>query len=717
MKRVVMMLTVFCFTVCVSGKVSFSNGTLSGWIQDQETGKPLARVNVEIEGTPFGSATDEQGFFLIQNLAPGKYTVTVKRIGYNLLSKEGVRIQTKEITELNFNLSSRAIKFSEVVVTATRSPKLLTDVSASTEVLTAKELNQINAQNVGEALLSIGGVYVKNYGDLGALKMVSLRGSSAEQVLVLLDGQKLNDSQSGDVDFSHIPLNAIERIEIVRGGHSALYGADAVGGVINIITKRVGYHERFSGSAQSTLGSFGTGIYQFQASQRISKLFYSLSYNRTESEGDYKFKDASGKQLTRQNNRLQWDDLFLKFGYDVSKKSHLNLFTQYHRSNQGVPGSLGWPSKKAQEIWDKNIFQLNFDHHINDRLNVKFHSFINQFDHRYKNPEAFEDSRHKNNSYGFGLHNRSLIGEWNSLTMGFEYRRDMVSSTDLADYKRDIGSVFLQDEIIIASAFFPYRLSLIPAARYDSYSDIGSAISPKIGFMFNWIGRGTLGLRGNVSRSFRVPTFNDLYWPDGPWSAGNPELLPEYGFNWDGGIVFQYPGARCLWGGELTYFVNNLENLIIWAPRADGKWTPQNINESLTKGIETKFLWSGFQDFINVEMSYTYMEARNNTPGSPLKDKFVIYRPKNKIDVNWGIKFKILRLNTCYTWVDKRFTTKNNSCSLPAYGFININLGFALPWGVKAKLGVNNLLDKSFSVMEDYPVPGREARFTLGIGG
>lgn len=713
-----MALAVFSITVRVLGEVTLATGAISGWVQDQETGQPLAVVNVMAEGTPFGAATGERGFYLIQNLLPGNYTVTAQRIGYASVTKEGVRVQAEKITEINFNLSSQAIKFSEVVLTATRSPHLLTDVPASIEVLTTKELDQRNAQNVGEALGSVGGIFVKNYGDLGAIKTVSLRGSSEGQVLVLLDGQKLNMAQGGWVDFSHIPLDVIEKIEIVRGGHSALYGADAVGGVINIITKRVGNREGFSGAAKSTLGSFGTQTYQLQGAQRIREFCYLFSYNRMESKGNYEYKDDSGNQVTRQNNHLQWNDLFLKLGYDVSKKSHLNLFTQYHRSDQGDPGPVSWPSRKARKIEYKTIYQLNFNSSINDRLYVKLHSYINQFNQRYKNPEVFEASRHKNNSYGFGLQNRSLIGRWNVLTTGIEYRRDRVESTDIACRKREIHSVFLQDEATIEPIFLPKlnKVLLIPAVRYDSYSDVGSEVSPKIGFVFSWIGRGTLSLRGNISRSFRVPTFNDLYWPEDSWAAGNQNLSPEYGSNYDGGLIFQYPSTQGLWGGELTYFVNDLENLIIWAPRADGKWIPQNMEKSFTKGLETKFLWSGFQDLVNIEMSYTYMTAKNNSPNSPHKGKFLIYRPQSKVDLNYGLEYKILQLNVCYSYVGKRFITEDNRGSLPGYGLINLNLGLVLPLGMKAKLEVNNTLNKSFSVLENYPVPGRELRLALSIG-
>ncbi|HRU93217.1 MAG TPA: TonB-dependent receptor plug domain-containing protein, partial [Candidatus Marinimicrobia bacterium] len=198
----------------------------------------MVGVNVYLKNTSIGTATNDAGFYKIENIPLGQYQICVEMIGYEKPPVKYVKIIANQNLELNFELNVQVIDFQEsVTITATRGHNLITEVPSSVDVIKMEDLEVRNPQNLAEALQNLQGVYIKDYGGLGNTKTISLRGSSSEQVLVMLDGQRLNNPQTGQVDLALIETEGIERIEVVRGGNSALYGSDAVGGVINIITK------------------------------------------------------------------------------------------------------------------------------------------------------------------------------------------------------------------------------------------------------------------------------------------------------------------------------------------------------------------------------------------------------------------------------------------------------------------------------------------------
>jgi len=210
--------------------------TISGVVKDERTGEAISGAFVYLKGTHIGVAAGENGNYTFSKVPGGKWMLVCSRLNYIKVEKEIVVAEKTDYT-YNFNLTPDDLTFSEVVITATRNEELITSIPVATDVLTSADIEETNAKNLGEALQNVGDSFIKNYGGVGSLETVSLRGSTDAQVLILIDGQRLNNAQQGSVDLSSIPTNAIERIEVVKGGNAAMYGSDAIGGVINIITK------------------------------------------------------------------------------------------------------------------------------------------------------------------------------------------------------------------------------------------------------------------------------------------------------------------------------------------------------------------------------------------------------------------------------------------------------------------------------------------------
>lgn len=701
--------------------ISQTGGEISGFVTNTESGEPLLCANVLINGTTLGAATDTKGHFVIKKAPAGTYNVTVSILGYKTMTIENVQVSAGRTAEVNFNLFEQPIELDRVTVTALRGNNLVTDVPVSTDIITSAELEQQPAQNVGEALESVAGVYIKDYGDLSAMKTISIRGSTDSQVLVLIDGQRLNNSQNASVDFSNLPIDAVEKIEIVKGGHSALYGANAVGGVVNIITKSPVQGKPFSAGLNTTFGTAGTQIYSINGSQAIGKFSYFLSVKNMQSDGNYEYKTSTGETQKRENNDLKSDNAFIKLRYNPSRDSDLNISVQYNKSKKGVPGTLTypWPTRRMDET--ANFNNISYNTNIFTRLKLTANAYYHKTDSKYYEPAGqVTHSRHQNMAYGFEFQNRFILSKNIILTYGYDFRNDKIKSTELNDQTRNTHSLYLQGELEKRFNGLPIfnKISFIPAVRYDDYSDFGGQASPKAGISISRTGANLASLRANVGKSFRSPTFNDLYWPADYWSVGNPNLKPETGMNYDAGTMLLYNFMGVNSEFEMTYFLNNLEDLIIWSQRSDQVWTPMNVDKSQSKGLETRLSLGFLKDLLNLNIAHTYMDAKNTSENSPNNGKYLIYRPKHKLDLGIGINYEFFKLNLLYRYVDKSFIHDDNSASLPAYRIFDFTVS-ALPkvFGLKAlaKLDVMNVLNKYYTVVNDYPNPGRQIRFTVGL--
>jgi outer membrane receptor for ferrienterochelin and colicins len=720
MSKQIFIIAALMFIVLLSSTAAAQTGQLTGYVSDRHSGAPLPNANVIIKETNVGVAADNHGYFVLRNIPAGRYYVQVSRIGYRTSERE-VQIEVGRTVVVDFSLQAEAVRFSEVVVTATRENALSSEVAVATEVITRAEIERSGAQNIGEVLENATGLFVKNYGYLGALKTVSIRGASENQVLVLLDGQRLNLAQGIAPDLSDIPLQAIERIEVIRGGHSALYGTDAVGGVINLITRSSSRDEAVTGQLTSTIASFGTRTVQANFGQNLGGFDYFISHNYTESDGDFKFENSAGERTNRTNNNLQWNDTFLKLRYALNPSALLSGFVQVHDAERGVPGPLSFPSETAVQKDKSWKYNVRFEQRFTSTANFQVQTFFYKFKQNFDDPSAFFpiQSVHKNDAYGLNLQSNWRLSAVNEITAGYEFRQDKINSSDVFSHKRAIHSVYVQDQLRLPlqSIWSKAWFSLIPAFRLDKYTDVDAQFSPKVGFLFNYISNFQMVLRGSWGRSYRVPSFNDLYWPAGAFAAGNPNLVPEKSLGFDVGVLLNFKKAG-YWGLEINYFNTTLDNLIIWGPRDDGVWSPQNVQRADIAGVETKLSFQGLGNLLSFKADYNYLEATDKSGDEMLDGNQLIYRPKHKVDVSLNFRLKPFELNGAYRFVDKRFTTVDNSGSLDSYSLTDLGVSWKQPLlgaELRVQFQVRNVFDKQLQIIEGYPVSGREYRTTLGF--
>ncbi|NHZ84388.1 MAG: TonB-dependent receptor [Planctomycetia bacterium] len=702
-------------------------GQVSGTVKCLETDQPLIAVNVYLKNTHIGTATDENGYYRISDIPPGKYEVLAEIIGYTKVRRQIVEIKSGDNINLNFVLNQKVISIkNDITVTATRGHSLITEVPSSVNVVDAQELELKNPQNLAEALQNVPGVNIKDYGGLGNTKSISLRGSSNSQVLILLDGQRINSPQSGSVDLSQISLEGIEKIEVVRGGNSALYGSDAIGGVINIISKKPDIDELgIAGDIKTGIASFGT--YSIAPSLRfnIKNTSITTTYKYLSSDGEFSYTDNYGKVAKRVNSDIISRDYYVglirKFG-DPHYQRNLSLTFKHYYSAQGAPGTIE-PYYYDARMWNRNnkISAVFTGKVFNLFHNFRVQSYYYDSWYKYKNDETAGGilSEFTTQTYGNEIQLSSVIGPQVSLTYGSGLRYDQNNDIITKSMNKQISYyLFVVNESVISINSLLQTISFVPSLRYDTDSKyMNHIVSPKFGAIFNFGEIWKSSLKLNAGKSYRAPTFNDLYWPEDAWTVGNPDLEPEYGTDWDIGIRLQYP----ILGGiyfESSYFESNMTNLIIW--QQIDKWIPLNVDKSRNSGIENSLKIAIIKDYLDLSANYMYLNTRNLSESPATYNKILVYRPKHTVNVSATLTLKSIQLNYQYSYNSRRFTDASNTWgnSLASYSVSDITVNCNIKM-MKTKMDysfqIKNIFNNEYRVIKNMPVPGREYRLSMKV--
>ena len=445
------------------------------------------------------------------------------------------------------------------------------------------------------------------------------------------------------------------------------------------------------------------------------------------SDGDFTFKHTvSLADSSRKNNDYTGNALFLKTQLQLGKTGELNLIHNNVRSDRGAAGQIALPSLQARRDERRHLTSLEWQQQLSPDFRIRARSYYHHSDQRFTDPGAWVpvNSRHENDVIGIESQLRWTLSSNVLFTTGGEFRQDKLESTDLGDPERNTSGIYFQPEIThqIIYGQLPILIKWYPALRWDNFSDITDRFNPKLGFLTTIGNEISISVRGNIGRSFRAPSFNDLYWPEDAFARGNTELRPEIGTNADIGISLQRH-RNALWGAETTYFNNAIEDLIVWQAGPDWIWMPDNIGKVNISGIETSLRFHFPRDRAYIRFSYTRLEAIDKTEGSDNFEKQLIYRPKNKCDITAGTKLGFFRMNLIYRYVGARryfnydFNV-NDYDHLPAYHIVNLNAGFDFViagFNIDLKVEVQNVLDKDIIILDGYPVPGREIRVSAGI--
>lgn len=537
----------------------------------------------------------------------------------------------------------------EVVVTGTRTEHSASDSPVPIEIITAKEIEASGAVNAGDALDHVSGLFLDEYESAsrgGPGSGVNLQGMPTNRVLVLIDGQRIPKTMRAP-DLELIPANIIDRIEVVKGPHSALYGSDAAGGVINIITKQPSKDLALEGDIG--YGSFNTFRGDVMQSYTYGPFGYLLSFNHESSEGWIDENSQKpvirigegpdGFTLVENDNKHphELNDIFGKTVLDIGTVGKWSLQSRYHWEDNF------WSDKDGGKITDDKTrldIQTGLDFFLGDAGEFSVNGYFFRHTLRYREFESvyvwdIYDPDIMNRSYidkGNDTVTESsrgetkytvLLGGFNLLTLGFDYRyetllygasEDSIMTDDTQNFfaYQSIVSGILQDEIFL----FDGRWNIVPGARIDYHPVWGTEVNPKLSTMGKLYTSEpyNLTLRGSIGRAFTAPALSELYRQEfrhtGYYLTGNEDLDPEVAWGWNAEIEHSlYNHLRFKHG----YFQYEIEDMI-WLDIADNDYnglplqTYRNIKNARIWGLDAS-LSVRPHPYVSIQAQYTYTKT------------------------------------------------------------------------------------------------------------
>jgi vitamin B12 transporter len=628
------------------------------------------------------------------------------------------------------------------VVTRGIEPAQLPEDPSSFTTVIEVEPYRSEMRSVEDLLSLTPGVQVRRFGGEGQPSEISIRGSTPQQVVIELDGVKLNTAQSGAVDLSTIPLALLDRIEVSRGGGSVQSGTDAIGGVINLITRRPGGETRNAVAGEA--GSFGTWRGSAARSGTADGVEYALGYDGFHTDGDWEFRrfdqqvgdiliEPDPRTATRINSAVDNQSGLIALGHSFGDATHLTLRDQIFYTSRGVPGldsgSVGDAGQRsdAHERQTRNVAALDLETADLAHSGVDANVGLSYLFQRavFRDPDVVPtigSTIHTDDTNGslvgrLGFETRRSLGPTeHRASLGLSLERDSLEATEQPDQTRNSVGVVAQDD---ASAL-EQRVRVIPALRFDDTEGFGGEWIPRIGVIvspWKW-----LRLKGNLERSYRVPNFDELYFPDEGFIRGNPNLQPEKATNADAGgeLGFAHVGPFDDVTLEGAWFHNSIDNSIVFLLVSPTLIEPRNTGPATSEGFE---LAGGFTvlRWIGVYANHTFVDATLNKTGAPLPGRA---RDETNVRVSIGPPSKAVQLIGSVQITSQIPVSDTGDTVLPDRTVWNATVAVDLvklgltPQRIPLRellvaLDAQNLTDVAIRDAEFFPQPGRS--FTLRV--
>mgnify|MGYP001210684679 FL=1 len=582
-----------------------------------------------------------------------------------------------------------------MVVTANRFEQPKSSVIASADVITKQQIEQLQLKTLTEALKWLPGVQVTNNGGQGQSSDVYIRGNSSSHIIVLLNGVRIGSSTLGSANFSAIPLTGVEKIELVRGARAAIYGADAIGGVINIVTDVDNSGEN---SAQANVGFGGDGYKQANAGgyTRIGDSgWFKVGVNAEGADG-FDATDETYSPSQPDEDGFERYDLSLEIGSKFNNNWQGRLSGFYHDSSSEYESyeSNGKLSPDEQEAKLYNIAaQLEFEQ--------------NQLHSSFTIAKNRDQSVQVNGEFpGSTIVTDRLVSNWLAaysfddnfkVLGGFEYLKDSVADSDIYDaalgkYQKYDGEERKNLATYLSLVAQLNELSLEASLRHDDNDVYGDYTTWQFGAAYNVTQ--SFRLISSAGTAFKTPTYNDLYWPD----YGNPDLKPEESFGYEAGFeaYSDYVDVR------VVGYRSEIDNLISY----QGKGVDLESSNATIKGVEisASFDTGPFSHFVSVDLLDSDNPVDVASWGQPAQIESKKLNRRAEEVYKWLVSYAYndFQADLAYMYQGERFDDTKNLTKLDSYSLVDISLSYDVTEQLKMQAKVSNLFDEDYETVATY---------------
>lgn len=598
--------------------------------------------------------------------------------------------------------SAQDTQHTATVVTATRSQAKLDETLADVRVITQTQIENLGGRSLAEVLQRLGDVRMASNGGRGNTQSVYIRGSN--KVIVLIDGVRYGSATMGTPTLESLPLEAIERIEVVHGPASALYGSDALGGVIQIFTKQgKGEGKAFAPHASATWGSAGYKAADGGFAGAHNGWNYSLHVARVVDPG---FSSTNAKSSNYDPDRDAFNQTSVTgaLGYAFNRDWHLGLNfmraegdSEYDQRYVYLPDYSSALIRGSTNTLTAQTQQIQLQGQITPQWKSTWSAGQSR-DH-----QAAEHALARGDSYGDLFETEQTEYKWSNeiktaygpVVAGYERLNQRVKALEAYDRtSRSTDAVYVGWNGALGKHSWQANVRRDDNSQYGGFNTWGVAYGYEL---FD-------GLRAHASRarSMKAPTFNDLYYP----YSGNPALLPERGLNNELGLNWTQ-GAHSI---KLLRFDNKVSDLIAWAPvdASDpyGFWLPSNVDRARLRGWSLGYSgqWQNWTGSAN----YQHLDAFNDSTGKRMTDRLA----EHQLTLNLDHAFGAWKWGGSAVHVGAR-TDSSGNAALPSYTTLDLHAQYQLTpeWALQAR--ITNLTDKAYETAYGYQQRGRTGFITL----
>lgn len=639
---------ILCFLVTLT--YNAQTREVYGTVTDSN-GEPIIGANVIVENTYLGTSTDSKGRYRIINLPNKRYKIIVSVIGFSKSISEVIEPSLVK-KEVNFQLEPTSYQYDQLVITANKYSQDLRKVSSSGFVLDSKVFSEKGYHKIDDAFRYVPGVTM-------TLDQISIRGSSGysrgagTRVQVAMDGIPIYTPDTGEIIWELIPITEIERVEVLKGAASSLYGSSAIGGVINIISKEITnnpvsyfkidggiYNDPSYKKWEWTNKTLSYNSQSLSHSRSIGKLSLSASISRLE-DMSYKKNDDQLRYSAFLKANYHFSEFtslsFLGTGYTRERKTFINW---KDLNNALIPSDsdLGDYIKS-----DRTIIGMNLNHIINDRLSI---TFIPSLYISYWSDQTESSNKSSSKLYRSELRGNYKLNSSLNIVTGAEFQFNDVTSNIFGNRIANIFGVFTQVDYNVIS---PLNISF--GIRYDNSKltdfDIENSISPKFGINYKF--DDNTYVRASLGKGFRAPSLAEAFTSttlSGLTVIPNLNLKSETSYSFEVGVNHNFNDVVSL---DLALFNNEYYDMIeIDFDPFNGEAFFSNLTRARIQGIDVSTVTYLFTQNFTFNLSYTYLWARDIEENVVLK-----YRPKHTAIAGFNLKHDFMELGVDFRYLSR----------------------------------------------------------------
>ncbi|MCL9776472.1 TonB-dependent receptor domain-containing protein [Vibrio methylphosphonaticus] len=568
-----------------------------------------------------------------------------------------------------------------MVVTANRVEQKLTNVLAPIEIIDRTQIDAIQAKSLSEVLRRLPGVQIANQGGVGQSAELYIRGRSTKNTLVLINGVRLGSATTGSANISAMPLDGVQRIEVIRGARAAVYGSDAVSGVVNIITTS---QNNAPSRVKAGVGSFGS--YNIGATLSLGDVhsgWLNLTATHQTSEG-YNIQPTSTNPIDADDDGYESQYLVLDMGKRLNDAWLLKANGYYQKHYTEFDNPWTGVDKSDSDLYSLSVASEYSREGFDSELSLS----TNQ-DKAKSYGQGQPEGTISTNRVAINWNNNLKVTEQLNVIGGVDWYKDNIDNTTklMTKDSRDNGAVF-------AGALYQQGIVTFEGnVRHDDNSAYGNYTTYQLGGGVSVTEQ--LKVVAMHGTAFKAPTFNELYWPKecGSWGCyeGNPNLVPEESATSEIALEGDFSHLDF----RLAAYQSNVDKMI-----ASNGSTNVNINKAKIEGVEILTRFS--TGVISHEVSYDYLDAKDETTGN-----FLARRARHSGKWNASYSLEAWQFDLSYLYQGKRYDDLTNTKELDPYSLVDIAGTYFFSNGVSIGAKVGNLLNEEYEMVKGYKTPER----------